>query len=288
MTSRLLALSRLPHVLPLALALAAVLSLFHVFDWLARPVLGPLLDAPAEEVAQGIALRAGAAFAVSKTINAALSFAEEVTVTGDAFIVEGSVHPAALLKPVNNLVDQFARIMLVVAASALLIEFLLHIGAGYGTWVLLALPLALFAVHASARGTSLAPRIRRLAAFALLLAVLVRVALPVALVTTGAISDRFLADRFEQANAGMEVLRDKSDQAAEAAEVAEDGSWTKSVLDSVRSAFAIVREKFGETFTNIVTMVTVFVLETIVLPVVVVLALWRGLFLVAARGERSH
>jgi hypothetical protein len=139
--------------LPALLALLAALSLLHVADRVARPLLAPV-DDRAEVVVSGIATRAAAAFAVSKTINAALSFAEEVTISGSVVVVEGSVQPAALLKPVNNLVDQFARVMLAVAASALAIELLLHIGAGYGTWILLALPLLLFAAARLAPGAS--------------------------------------------------------------------------------------------------------------------------------------
>lgn len=260
----------------IALLLAAALSMMHVVDTLSRPVLEPL-DLRAEAVAEGIALRAGAAFAVSKTINAALSFAEEVTVTGSAFVVEGSMQPAAVLKPINNLVDQFARIMLVVAASALLIEILLHIGAGYGTWVLLAAPLALFAVGMLRPEVVWARRIMGVARAAMVLAVVLRLALPVALMLTGAISETFLLDRYDDARAGLEVLRDTSDAAAGAAEDADESGWTGQVSSAVSQALTLVGESFGNTFHNVVTLVTVFFMETVLLPLAIVFGLYRGL-----------
>jgi hypothetical protein len=257
-----------------------------VADWVARPLLAPI-DNRAEAVAQAIAVRAGAAFAVSKTINAALSLAEHVTVSANVVLVEGSVQPAALLTPVNDLVEQFARIMLAVAGSALLIELLLHIGAGYGTWVLLAVPLALFALGAAMPARFQAARVKRLAYFAILVAVLVRIALPLALVATGAISDRYLAERYQAANAGLEVLQTKTADAADAAQTAEDEGWTTMVLGSVKRAMAVIRESFGNTFQDVVTIVTVFFMETVVLPLLIVLALWRGLFLLLPRSGRG-
>ncbi len=275
------------HLLLLGLVLATLLSLLHVFDRMSEPLLDPL-DTGAEAVAAGIGERAAQAFLVSKGINAALSFAERVTVTGDVFILEGSVQPAAALTPINNLVDQFARIMLVVAASALLIEFLLHIGAGYGTSVLLALPLALFALGLLSQGRSYAPAIRRVACFTAVVAVLVRLALPLALVVTGAVADHYLAERYREANAGLEVLRVRTDAAADAAAVAEDKTWTASVVEAVQATFAMVRETFDDTFKDVVTMVTVFFLETVLLPLLIVLALWRSLGLLMARAERRR
>ena len=272
-------------LLPLGLALAAALSVFHVFDWLSRPVLSPLLDAPAEEVASGFATRAGAAFAVSKAINAALSFAEEVTVTGDAVFVEASARPAALLRPISNLVDQFARIMLIVAASALLIEVLLHFGAGYGTGLVLALPFALFACTGSLaappspRDCGGLPTPPSFSPWSSVWRCLL------ALGATGATSARFLADRYRQANAGLEVLRTKTDATADVAGEADSNGWTAS-CGRVKDASPMVSETFDDTFHDVATLITVF-LQTVHLPLLLVLALWRGLTMIAARDERA-
>lgn len=274
-------------ILAAALAVAAILALLHVFDRLATPLLAPL-DSRAEAIAQGIAVRAGAAFAVSKTINAALSFAEEVTLSGSAVFVEASAQPGAILKPVNNLVDQFARIMLVVAAAALLMELLLHIGAGYGTSLALALPLLFLAALLLVRGTRWAPRLRRLAWATAVLAVVVRLALPLALLATGAVSDRFLAGRYAEANAGLGALEAQSAAAADAAEAAEEESWTRSVTEGVAHAFSLVGETFSGVFHDVVTMVTVFFLETALLPLLLVLALWRGLAFLVPRGRPAQ
>lgn len=273
-------------LISIGLLVAAALSLLHAVDTLAGPALAPL-DTRAEAVAEGIAVRAGAAFAVSKTINAALSFAEEVTITGSAFVVEGSMQPAAVLRPVNNLVDQFARIMLVVAASALLIEILLHIGAGYGTWILLAIPLALFAVGILRPDAAWGQRVLRVARDAAVLAVVLRLALPVALMLTGAVSDRFLADRYDDASAGLEVLQETSDAAAGAAEEANATGWTGQVREAVTQALSLVSESFGNTFHNVVTLVTVFLMETVLLPLAIVFLLYRGLYLLFGRHSRG-
>ena len=59
-------------------ALFAALVLFCVVglaDMVARPILAPI-DAKAEQIIDDIAIRAAATFAISRTINAALSMAE--------------------------------------------------------------------------------------------------------------------------------------------------------------------------------------------------------------------
>lgn len=276
---------RRQRLVSLGLVLAALLSFFHVFDFVARPLLRPL-DSQARAVVDGIAFRAGTAFAVSKTINAALSFAEDVTITGSAFVVEGSVQPAALLKPVNNLVDQFARIMLAVAASALVIEILLRIGAGYGTWILVTLPLGLFAAATFRPQAAWAPRILRVARATAVLAVVVRLALPLALGLSGSVSDRFLADRYHDASAGLDVLSEASDTAAEAVQEANAASWPGKLRSAVSGALSLVGESFSDTFHNIVTLVTIFFMETILLPLMILFLLYRGLHLLTARRDR--
>jgi hypothetical protein len=169
-----------------------------------------------------------------------------------------------------------------------MIELLLKIGAGYGTWLVLALPFLLFAATMWFTNAPWTPRVRRLAWFTLTFALVVRLALPMALMATGAVSDRYLADRYQSANAGLQVLQTKTDAAAAAAEAADSKGWLATVKDSVTGAFAAVKQSFGDTFNDVVTLVTVFVLETVLLPIGIVLVLWRSLLLVTSNAGRPR
>jgi hypothetical protein len=256
----------------LVLVVAALLCFLQVFDQIAEPLAGPLLDISAENVVNGIAARAATAFALSKTINGALSFAEEIAVSG-GFIVEGSMHPGSVLAPVNNLVDQFARLMLVVAAAALFLKLLLHIGAALGTSLLLAIVLGLFALQQALGPVELKARVKRLANLALILVVVARLLLPISLALTGLLSETFLADRFDQASTSLASMEEKAQEAATAAE---EESWAKRIGRSVAGYFAAVRDSFGDLFQSVVTMITIFFMETVFLPLVLAFALYRG------------
>jgi hypothetical protein len=256
----------------------------------AEALLGGLgldaLDRSAQSTVREVTLRAGAAFAISKTINAALSFAQEISISANVLVAGGSFHPARFLEPVNNLVDQFAFVMLVVAASAAALEVLLAVGAGVGGAVLLPAGLLVLAagLFLRSRGYRASDRLARLGGLVLLIALVVRLALPVALALTGAISDRYLHERYATASSNLQIVEGRAEAAASEARRLEEAADDPGFLErqrenaaAVRRALALVGENFDSLFDDVVTLVTVFLLETLVLPLLLAWATYRGL-----------
>jgi hypothetical protein len=287
---------RLQQMIPFALLVAALLFYFGAADLLVRGLrLDMLVDVPAQDVIHDVAVRAAAAFAVSKTINAALSFVEEITVSG-SFFVGASFNPASFLEPVNNLVDQFALVMLMVAASAALIGLLLTVGKAVGLSVVVPVALLLFALQRAgdAYGWKWMPKLHRLAMAAIVLAFVVRIALPLAVVLTGQISDRYFAEPFAEANSGLKLVEERAQEVASAV-VVEGGSeegfigrisdGAADAGNAVKNAMSMVRESFDGLFSNVVTMITIFVLETVLLPLALVWLLYRIFRVLTGIGE---
>lgn len=287
-------------------ALLAALCAVGLVEALLGPALLAALDAKAHAVVQDITLRAGAAFAISKTINAALSFAQEVTISGGIGVAGASANPARFLEPVNNLVDQFALVMLAAAAAAAVIDVLMTLGGAWGIALFLPVGLGLLAVRwvGEAFGWSGARRFGRLGLSVVVLALVARIGLPLAVLLTGTISDQFLAERYDRANAGLQLVEEQAEAAAgEAARLeqgavaapAEPGIWgnlwdlgsgAARGLTDVTGALSLLGASFDGLFDDVVTLVTVFLLETLVLPLLLVWLLYRGLAVLLLAGRR--
>jgi hypothetical protein len=263
-----------PVVVAMALIVVAVVFASGAGEVILAPLGLDALDRTARETVRGVMVRAGAAFAISKTINAALSIAQEITLSASVF-VGASVNPARFLEPVNNLVDQFALVMLLAAAAAAAIEILLALGTAVGARLILPLALVLLALSQLLPAPRpAAARLARLGASAMLLALVVRLVLPLALAMTGALSDRFLEERYTRATAGIEQVERRAEDAA--GQAAADPSlfqqsreWTESIWRTT----SLIGESFDSLFEDVVTLVTVFLLETVLLPLAI---LWLG------------
>jgi hypothetical protein len=186
--------------------------------------------------------------------------------------VSGSIHPAAFLDPVDDLVEQFASVMVAVAVAAALIEISLRIG---GSWAMMALLIVSIAViwrePSEARPRRLPEPARRLAQAGLLLASLGLVGLPAAVSLTGLASARFLEPYYTEAESGLQSVRAQAEEITEG-QVADPEAET-GLLDSLQRAgdgalgsMRMAADGFSKLFGNIVTLITVFALQTVIQP----------------------
>ena len=279
---------------PLVLAGLVLLCVSGGLELIASPLAGPL-DRRAEEVVDGIAARAAITFAIARSINAALSFAQEISVSF-GLVIEGSVNPAKALEPIDDLIEQFAGIMLAVAVAALVLKVLLGIGAAWGVSVVLAAALAVLCLETASRHRRLpwTPRLGRLGISLLLVAFVLRLALPSALVATDAISNHFLAEPYAEAEADLRMIESKAEAASDAVRAGsasdeEDGWFSRNAAAAsamIKGAFGAVADAFGNAFGNVVTLVTVFLFETVLLPAGLVWLFYRG-FLTMVRPQAA-
>ncbi|MBL8345491.1 MAG: hypothetical protein JNN03_08615 [Rubrivivax sp.] len=241
------------HRALIGLLLAAAL----VLTWL-RP-----LDALAERQVEAGLKRALIAFASARTLNAALSALQEATVS---FQVGAglSVKPGAILEPLDDVVEQFSNLMFVATASfavqRLMIEML-------SSWPVCALASLLLAAWAwlALRARGVPGWLPRLALGVLML----RLAVPVLAVASEAVHWAVLERPYQQ-HAGQLAALDGTEPKLPLAPTSE------SLLDRMKGLLAqggdiakqveALRTRAQDIVENLVRLGAVFIVQTIVLP----------------------
>lgn len=298
-----------------------------VYTLLSVVAVGIALTGSADKIAEAQAedalARALATFAVARTLNGAISVAQGTEVALEPGGVGVILTPGQILDPINDLVEQFSSVMLVAASSIGLQRILLE---ATSWWVLSGILIGFlvlwllalwFKIPALTRNRGLLGRI------AVLLLIL-RFAMPVAIMCTESFFDAFLDTNHESAAieldassadiSDMSATADDSargDEESDAADsatgqpdaengqvigvaglgarlresarqlIASAGEWADSVdlstIDDLqRRASAIT--------SNIVNLIVIFVLQTIILPVVFLWLFVEALKQVAGRS----
>jgi len=238
------------------------------------------LDALAERYVETGFQRALATFAAARALNAILSTVQSASVSVGVG-VGASVHPGAILEPIDDLVEQFSALMLAAtisfAAQRLLIEI-------FGAW-----PVSIFLSGALVAWCALRWRGSALPAwlpkFALALLCL-RLAMPVIALGSEATYQLLLARDYEASQAEIKNA-DLPDTTAEPGEGLGNKfkRWWSENTDVARKIDAL-RSKADALVAHVVKLAAVFIVQTIVLPLLFLwLLLWlcRALFGLAPR-----
>ncbi len=221
--------------------------------------LPPMTQTAAVDALERVQLRAAAAYAVARGLSGVIAVAASTTAEGGVGVAGVSVDIGRVLEPATQLVDAFSDVMMLslvaVTAQIILVEIL----DAYALSAVLPVGLALLAAGLLLPGV-LRPGWRRLALLFVFLALAARFALPLAVSGTEMLSDRFLRQHEQAAAQSVELARSNLPQAAGSA-------FHPSEL--VARIDAAVQ--------GILTWMTVFILETIVMPVgLALLAVWIG------------
>lgn len=279
------------HPALVALLLAAALAL----TWL-RP-----LDALAERQVEAGLKRALIAFATARTLNAVLSALQEASVSFQ--IGAGvSVKPGAVLEPLDDVVEQFSNLMFVATASFAVQRLMIEVLAAWPVCV--ALSLLLFAWAALAwRGSGPPAWLPRLAVALLIL----RLAVPVLALVGEATHQLVLARPYQQHAERLRALEEpaRTPEAAGAsgtsgAEGTGGGSTGPGWFDRLKGLAAqggdlarqveALRARAQEIVENLVRLGAVFLVQTVVLPLLYVaglLALYRAMFVPRTRPANA-
>jgi hypothetical protein len=240
--------------------------------------------------------KALATYAVARMLNAAISAVQgtELAVSPAGMGLRLSV--GEVLDPINDLIERFSWIMLLSTVSLGIQSVLMEIGAWIGFRVLvsaamLLLLLGLWIPRTGGAGMgSLAVRL-------LAVAVVVRFCIPVVGVTSGALYDTFLAERYTRSTESLEVIRGKVRMpiVRPGGEEGRDGGLldelrrkyegTREALN-VQARLEALRDTVEEGIDHITSLMIVFLLQTIVLPLMVLwglVKLAKALFRTPAR-----
>ena len=199
------------------IALFVALSVLAATAVLDRPLRG--IDERASSYLNRTMLKAGMTFAVARGLNGIVSVIQESRIGFD-FIVSGDLALFELLDPVNDLIEKFSTIMIVSTVSLGIQKILLEIGRWVGVRILFTFSFLLLLA-----GVVLPDRFgdarRRVTAFAgrmLVVAVVIRVVIPVVSLVSSGIDVLFLDEKYRSAKSFLENTY-------------EEGKETSGVLD---------------------------------------------------------
>jgi hypothetical protein len=271
-------------------------------------------DQVSDEYAEDALKRALATFAVARTLNGVISVAQGTEIALEPGGVGVMLTPGQILDPINDLVERFSSVMLVAASSLGLQIVLLEI---LSWWVLTA---ALVASLAVALLLIWSPELRNnrfvgvMAKVAVALTV-IRFAVPVIIICTNFVFETFLETRHDVASSELSASAtqieqisadiDAPDESAGAEAADADGGafelpgWDdlresaarlySSTTDWIRSnavseRIAGLQESASSATSHIIDLIVIFVLQTIVFPVVF---LWLFVEALKALASRS-
>lgn len=237
--------------------------------------LGPQDQPAAEQVDAGLK-RALISFATARALNAAISVAQGTEFSVQPVGVGATFAPGQLLDPVNDLVERFSDLMLV--ASVVFGAQKVLIGIGSYWTVSLALTLVAMAWGWQwTRRQPVTPWLSRL----LVMLLMLRFAVPLVTIGSDLVWQKFLADDYrvsQQAIARAQVDAAKQDSALPL-ESADQGlidklrNWFSHKAD-FKARFDDLRKAVENAIEHMIRLMVVFVLQTLVIPVLLFWAMW--------------
>jgi len=244
------------------------------------------LDRTAESGYESLFQRALVTFALARTLNGVISVVQGTEVALQPAGIGLTLTPGEILDPVNDLVERFSWVMLAASVSLGMQQVLLEASG----WLYLqvavtaaALLLAVFAGRAWKSGAQVAPLLTRI----FLIMLFLRFAVPVTLIANEAVYRVFLEDRYVQSsevvrNAGSRIERIGRDEIGD--QVSGSGTSEPGFLGAISQAIDTAAESLRlrqrlediktqatDMIEHLVQLTVVFVLQTVVFPI---LFLW--------------
>lgn len=245
--------------------------------------------------------RAIATFAVVRGLNGIISAVQGTALAVSPAGVGVTLTIGEVLDPLNDLAEQFSWIMLLSTTSLGIQRVLLEIGWRWGLKILLPAALLFFLAGRlwpfPTRGAFWSRIGRRI----LLLALLVRFAIPGVTLASEGIYTIFLADRFNEATLKLETTRqnisDSGQLSLEAPpseeEPAAGGRW-RQALEGARNLLGIqahietIRSHMAQLTDHIISLIVVFTFQTVIIPLAVLWVLARVLTSLIPPPPENH
>lgn len=224
-------------------------------------------------------------FAIVRGLNGVVSVIQNTEVAVSPAGVGVSLAAGEILDPVNDLLERFSWVMMLSTSSLGLQEVLSEMGAWLGFNLLLTMAMALLAVGVWApligRFNSRLMGCRFLAA-----ALIIRFCIPLASIASDKVYHLFLEDKYNQATQSLGELKDdiKDSGLADSPEPEEDTvfasvkKYYQNATDIVqlRAKIEALRDKVGDYAKHTINLTIVFVLQTILIPLLVLWLLLKS------------
>ncbi|HYC37849.1 MAG TPA: hypothetical protein VEC19_15580 [Usitatibacter sp.] len=259
----------MPRVDPLLLRRAFVAIALAVLLPLAW--LGSLDNLAREHVEAGLK-RALVTFATARLANAVISVLQETSVAISPMGVGVTTMPGQALDPLNDVIEQFSTLMLVASVSLGAQLVLINVGGLAAVSSVLTLVMLSWAWFAWRR-EAVAPR---WLARALVIVLFARFAVPVAAVGSEAIFRITMSHQYAEAQGQVQATSDliaRSAPPPESAQARPEGRierlerWFSERKRDLQVNFAELKDRAENAIRHIVTLMALFVVQTILLPI---------------------
>ncbi len=244
----------------------------------------PPLDDPATQRVDDGLKRALITYATARLLYGAVSVAQGTQIAATPAGIGATFTPGQILAPVAELLKTFSDLMLLVCVSFGIQKLLIAVGS---FWFI---SLALSAVAVA--WTALYVKEKPLPAWltkTLIVLLLVRFAVPLTVLGADQIFESILKKEYQTSQAALESVTKEAEstvrtETTDAAELAGSETpglldrvkiWVKNKWDATVARFKGIKSKIEDSVMHMVTLMAVFVLQTIVLPLLLLLGLYH-------------
>jgi hypothetical protein len=236
------------------------------------------VDRVAEAEYEQLFQRALVTFALARTLNGVISAVQGTELALQPAGVGVTLTPGEILDPVNDLVERFSWIMLGATLSLGVQQVLLDIGQWWVLKVIVALlALAWIGVSWRRTGTHAGNGAHAWLWRALVVVLLLRFAVPLAMIANEAVYGLFLEGRYlestaviESAEAAIEVINEEAASEAESEglldSIGRSFDSTRQSLD-FRKRLASISERASDLIEHLLQLGVVFIFQTGLLPI---------------------
>lgn len=246
--------------------LALIVAALVACSWLA-----PLESSANQYVDAGLK-RALLSYASARALNAVISVAQGTEIAVQPAGVGVVFTPGQVLDPVNDLVEQFANLMLSASVAFGVQKVLLTIGAHWTVSLLLSLAALIWAALRLYRNDA-PPWLARL----LVVALMLRFALPVVIIGSDCLFRHFMETDYTTSQQGIESVSGQIDSLAPAAGetslIERFKTWSAQAPD-LQARYGQIKQAAAQATERIVKLMVIFLLQTLVFPTVLLWTLW--------------
>jgi hypothetical protein len=261
-------------------AMVLVLLVIVACSWL-KP-----MDSPAMAQADAGLKRALVSFASARAIGGVLSVVQAAQLDIKPAGVGVTLAPGQLLAPVNDLVKHFADLMLLASVAFGIQKFLISIGGHFLISTVLTVTTVIW-LYLKLRENYVPMWLSR----SLVIILMLRFAIPVALIGTGELSQKFLNADYDVAQSGIKATADAVGVGGPAVSPASQApGWFSPITIPKMPDYRKLKERLEESAGHVVKLMVVFLLQTLLMPLVMIWSMYgvaKGA-MERQRHPRSH
>lgn len=238
-------------------------------------------------------VRALASFATARSLNAAISVAQESSVSASVLGVGGTLAIGQLLDPINDLIESFSSLMLIACVAFGTEAILIEIGGEWILMVVFSMAIIVWSVI-SVFGNKPPLWLSRIA----LIMVMIRFAIPMTVIGSDIIFERFLSKNYTESQSVVskatktleEINYDKPKQAVinpeEEPGIIEKYTGIKpdtikmpdfSIVQNTKLKYESLMSELNGAVRNTITLIVIFMLQTVFVPIFILWAIY-GIF----------